>query len=364
MEGNFIIPTIIFFLFVAVILCIYIAYRHEKEIKKLKPLLSRHHKNPLLSPIAHHEWEREGSFNPAAIIDDEGRVHILYRAIGSDGMSRIGYSSSEDGFHFDTRVPFPVFTMENPRKKISDSEKRRDPVLYPSGGSWGGCEDPRMVRLDGRIYVTFNAFDGWDFIRIAAMSIDEKDFFEQKWKWSRPLLISPENQINKNWVLFPEKIDGKFAILHSISDADKEVHIDYVDALEELGHGKKAIKSKFGQKVPRETWDTWVRGAGPPPLKTDLGWLVLYHAIDKKEPDRYKIGAMLLDLNNPRKMISRCKEPLLMPDMWYENDWKPGVVYACGAVVKDEKLFVYYGGGDKHVCVASAPLSEVLQALS
>ena len=72
---------------------------------------------------------------------------------------------------------------------------------------------------------------------------------------------------------------------------------------------------------------------------------------------------MLLDLQDPRKVLARSQGPILAPDMWYENDWKPGIVYACGAIVKDSTLFVYYGGGDKTVSAATIPLNELLDAL-
>ncbi len=71
----------------------------------------------------------------------------------------------------------------------------------------------------------------------------------------------------------------------------------------------------------------------------------------------------MLDLADPKKIIARAKKPLLVPEHWYENDWKPGIIYACGAVIKEGILYVYYGGGDKHVCVARAPLSSVLSSL-
>jgi predicted GH43/DUF377 family glycosyl hydrolase len=335
-----------------------------KTVTTAKLELDRHHKNPVITPSVYKDWEIAGTFNPAAVIDDEGTTHILYRAIGADGISRLGYASSEDGTHFDTRSDYPVFSMKNPRTTTvpkAEIVQQYNPVMYPSGGSWGGCEDPRMVRINGRVYVTFNAFDGWDHIRIAVISLDEKKFKKGHWDWSEPFMISPAGQVNKNWVLFPEKINGKFAILHSVSP---EVQIDYADFLEELASGKVAIKSRFGQKVARETWDTWVRGAGPPPIKTDKGWLVLYHAMDKKDPHiGYKLGALLLDLNDPKKVIARSPAPILTPEQWYENDWKAGVVYACGAVVKGGILSVYYGGGDKHTCVAQTELAPLLDWL-
>src|SRR3989338_5768696 len=324
-------------------------------------LLGRHRENPVLCPNSENVWESCGRFNPAAIQDGAGNTHLLYRAAGSDGVSRIGYASAKDGVHFDDALSYPVFVMPSPRcATIPTSLQRHDLILYPSGGSWGGCEDPRMVRLGGLVYVTFNAFDGWDFIRIGSVSIDENDFWGKRWRWSRPIFISPEKEIHKNWVLFPEKIGGKFAILHSVSP---EIQVDYVDHLEDLASGRHVIESHFTHEKPRREWDSFRRGVGPPPLKTEKGWLVLYHAIDKKDSHRYKLGALLLDPDNPRKVIAEAPEPLLVPDMWYENDWEPGIIYACGAVIKDDTLFVYYGGGDKHVCVATAPLRKILNML-
>lgn len=353
----------LFFGFFLVLLLSYVLTRRLRRVhvkSKAALLLKRHPKNPILSPNSGNVWESCARFNPAAIADDAGKVHLLYRAIGSDGVSRVGYTSGKDGITFDEELPYPVFVMQSPRRGVALSLQRHDPVLYSSGGSWGGVEDPRMVRIGGRIYVTFNAFDGWDFIRIGVTSIDENDFWGKRWKWSPPMLLSPEREVHKNWVLFPEKIGGKFAILHSISP---EVQVDYVDRLEDFASGRHVIVSRFGHHAPRKGWDSFRRGVGPPPLKTEKGWLVFYHAIDKKDEHRYKLGVLLLDLHNPRKVIAESSEPLLAPDMWYENDWKPGVVYACGAVIKDDVLFLYYGGGDKHVCVASAPLEKILKKL-
>lgn len=360
--------------------------------------LKKHKKNPIMKPPEKrsdkNSWKHEAIFNPAALYDD-GKFHILYRAIGSDGISRIGYDSSEDGINFKDASDHPAFVMQKPSKNSSSILKRFDPFMYPSGGSWGGAEDPRMVKIGRRIYVTFNAFDGWDFVRVCVISIDEKDFRNKNWKWSVPLLISTPNQINKNWVLFPEKINGKFAILHNIWP---KIGIEYVDSLESLALGKHKVPKYWDigrgnmpknwvlmhdgtpgarfvdpkyleQNVWQNTgasnnWDTWIRSAGPPPIKTSKGWLILYHAMDENEAHiGYKLGAMLVELDDPEKVIGRSKTAILSPEAWYENEWKFGVVYACGAVVKDDTLFVYYGGGDKHVCVATISLAQLLEKL-
>jgi hypothetical protein len=105
--------------------------------------------------------------------------------------------------------------------------------------------------------------------------------------------------------------------------------------------------------------------AGPPPIKTKEGWLFIYHAIDEKDDLRYKIGAMLLDIKEPTRVIARTTRPILEPLADYENDGlKYGVVYPCGAVVLNDRLFVYYGGADMVTCVATAKMSEFLAQLS
>ncbi|MCX6787105.1 MAG: hypothetical protein NTY93_01090 [Candidatus Kaiserbacteria bacterium] len=327
---------------------------------KLLALVKSLH-NPILKPGT-NPWTAEAVMNPAAAVLGK-RTHLLYRAVGMDGVSRLGYASSADGIVFDKRLPYPVYVAQKPRN-LPGHVRRFSPVLYPSGGSWGGCEDPRMVAMEGRVYVTFNMFDGWDFIRVAVISIAEDDFMAgQFWKWDGPHFLSRPQEIQKNWVLFPEKIGGKYAILHSIAP---EVEIAYRDSIEDIGTTEPFIESWVGSRgdLPaRESWDSFVRGAGPPPVKTDSGWLLFYHAIDKRDPGRYKLGALLLDLADPTKVLYRAVTPVLSPDERYENQGKPGVVYACGAVVRDGKLFVYYGGADKVICVATAQLDAFLNAL-
>lgn len=340
--------------------------RNAEETGLLRHTLTRIQNNPILSPRDYLLWEKEGVFNPAALLID-GKIHLLYRAIGADGVSRVGYATSDDGVHFGQGDSAPIFSFLRPRN-ITQDMKRYDPVMYPSGGSYGGCEDPRLTRVDDMVYMTFNAFDGWDYIRIGLTMMSVEDFIAKRWhKWTKPLLISPPGQIHKNWMVFPEKVNGKFAILHSISP---KIEIEYRDTLESIGSDDPYIESPVGVRTKGKegSWESRVRGAGPPPLKTDKGWLVLYHANQDSEPHKYKLGAALLDNDDPTKVIARGVVPLLEPDEWYENDWKPGIVYACGAIIKNEDgkgdmLYVYYGGGDKHVCAAHTHLDTLLSWL-
>lgn len=318
--------------------------------------------NPVLRPNK-HPWQAAAVCNPAALIL-RGRTHLVYRSVGTDGVSRMGYASSPDGLLFDERLPYPMYVSASPRN-IPRNARHYSPVMYPSGGSWGGCEDPRMVSIDGRIYITFNMFDGWDYIRVAVISISETDFIAKNFhNISAPTILSKPGQRHKNWVLFPEKINGKFALIHSISP---KVEIAYCDSLEGVGTTEPFIESWDGPRAAvaqRENyWDNYVRSAGPPPLRTPHGWLLFYHANDKREVHRYKLGVMLLDLNDPTKILYRSAHPILEPDAQYENDGKPGIVYACGATIKDDLVYVYYGGADHVICVAFAPLKAFLNAL-
>ncbi len=338
----------------------------EIEDRKLYPkILARFDGNPIIEPRVHADaWEGEGTFNPAVVEDDEGTIHLLYRALGRDGISRIGYAQSKDGIHFNNRSNIPVYEPTH-GFGLPDESDHHGPIgyhqaMYTSGGGWGGSEDPRIVRIGDDVYMTYVAFEGWDSVRIALTSISLDDFKRGRWKWRKPQLISPPGKVNKNWLIFPEKINGKFAVLHSIVP---KVMIEYVDDLKNFNGYINSKRPDGPQPGPKGSWDNILRGAGPPPMKTQLGWLLLYHALENKDSGRYKLGAMILDKNDPTKILYRSAHPILSPDMYYENNGKPGIVYASGANIRGDDLYVYYGGADKVVCVATTPLDQFLKYL-
>jgi predicted GH43/DUF377 family glycosyl hydrolase len=248
-----------------------------------------------------------------------------------------------------------------PEISLSNGPHRYDIVAHPSGGGWGGAEDPRATRIGNRVFMTYTAFEGWNNMRIGLTSISLDDLKKRRWKWKRPTIISPAGSRAKNWMLFPEKINGKYALLHSVAPKVLVAYLDNIDAVPTIhssaDHGGYGTHVKDREKY----WDKTTKGAGAAPIKTEKGWLVLYHAIDE---NKYKVGAMLLDLHDPTKILYRSPSPILSPDAPYENDGKPNIVYATGAVVKDGNLFIYYGGGDKHVCVAEIGLKILLDWLS
>jgi len=323
--------------------------------KKVSALdLKRSNQNPIIAPIGSKSWESKATFNPTAFYHD-GKVHIIYRAIGDNDNSVLGYAGSKNGLTVSESFPVPIY------HHFMQQNKNQSLISYCSGGGWGGgCEDPRITLLRDKVYMLYTAFDGWGSVRIALTSISLDDFIAKHFNWKEPVLISPPGQIHKNWVLFPEKIKGKYAILHSISP---NIMIDYFNSLDEL-NGHRYIYSVHQGSSLWQSRDKLTRGVGPAPMKTKYGWLILYHKMEKHDSHRYKLWAMILDIKDPTKVLYRSSQPILEPDEWYENEgYKSGVVYSCGAVIKDEQLFVYYGGADKVSCVATANLDAFLKEL-
>lgn len=331
---------------------------HRQDLPKIYPSLEKHENNPLISPKSENAWEAFTTFNPTACYEDD-KVHIIYRAQGHDYVSSFGYASSTDGINITERLEKPIYTPQEWFEKISLGNKKRPNLCYVSGGGYGGCEDPRITKIGDRLYMIYVVFDGQTPPRLALTSISVDDFLNQKWIWEKPILISKPGVVDKSGCLFPEKINGKYVVLHRIFP---NILIDFVDNLD-FKEGNW-LKGEFQIKIRDNMWDSRKIGAGAPPLKTKDGWLLIYYAVDDRDDSQYKIGAMLLDLNDPTKVLYRTDEPILEPNLWYENEgFKAGVAYPCGAVIIKDTLFVYYGGADTVVCVATANLDTFLEQL-
>jgi len=308
--------------------------------------LMRFEKNPIIVPMDEHSWESRATFNPGAIYEG-GKVHLFYRAMSDENTSVFGYAASFDGVHFTERSPGPAYV---PR---ADFEMKH----IPDGNS--GCEDPRLTKLDDRVYMCYTAYDGNDPPRVALSSILTADLIAKKWNWAPPVLISPPGLDDKDAALFPRKIGGKYFFLHRLGS---DIWIDSVDSFDFDG------KDKFlGGKIlmrPRDTaWDSKRIGISSPPIETPHGWLLLYHGISKRT-SHYSIRAALLDLNDPTKVLYRTEDSILDPKMSYEKEGiVSNVVFPCGTVVIREELFVYYGGADKVTCVATIALKDLLFGL-
>ena len=322
--------------------------------KKTPTVFQRVKHNPIIQPIEAHDWESAYVFNPAAIMLDN-KVHFVYRAIGDSDTSVFGYASSEDGMHIDERCSEPIFFHMSAPPHAHD----RKNLIYTSGGSCCGCEDPRLVKIHDTIYMTYTVVDGYNAPYMGLTSIHVDDFMNKRWLWSQPIRLSPTGEQHKNWVIFPELLNNQYAILHSITP---NVCIDYFSSLS--FNQSPYIKSHHSSYGRQAYWDNWVRGVGPSPIKIDDGWLVLYHAMDRSDPNRYKLGGMILDKDEPTNILHRANTPLLEPDEYYENQgFKSGVIYVCGAILMEEKIFIYYGGADSVICAASALLDDVIKQI-
>lgn len=309
--------------------------------------LRRFEKNPIITPIAEHAWEAQATFNPAAIYEG-GKVHILYRAMSNDNTSVIGYASSLDGVDILERLPEPIYV---PRE---DFERK----AVPGGNS--GCEDPRISKLGDMIYMCYTAYDGNGPPRVAFTGIGIPDFLAHQWNWIKPVLISPPGLDDKDAAIFPRKIGGKYWFFHRLGS---DIWIDNIPDLNFDG------KARFlGGKIlmrPRDTaWDSKRIGICGPPIETKDGWLLLYHGISKRT-GHYNIRAALLDLENPERILYRTHDTILEPKMPYEKEGVvSNVVFPCGAAIMHNELFVYYGGADKVVGVATINMKALVEGLA
>lgn len=311
--------------------------------------------NPILKPRPTHVWESRAVFNSAALYED-GKVHFLYRALGESDLSVIGYATSKDGLTIDERSEEPIYLPREPFETPGGGRFKTFADHFASGGGYGGIEDPRVTRVDDTIFMTYVAYDGWTPPRAALTSISLEDFLGKKWdKWATPKLISPPGMVNKSAVIFPEKINGKYMVIHRVYPNI------LVDELDDLNFDDKFLTGHHFIPPRKGFWDSKKIGAGAPPMLTKDGWLLIYQSVGHQDPGRYKIGAMVLDKDNPTKVLYRTNNPIVSPDMPYDNEgFKAGVVYPCGAVIKDDKLFVYYGGADTIVAAATADLDDFL----
>jgi predicted GH43/DUF377 family glycosyl hydrolase len=313
--------------------------------------------NPIIGPNPVHPWESRAAFNSAAILDN-GKVHFVYRALGDKDLSVLGYATSSDGINIDERSDEPIYIPREPFETPGGNAFSSFAQHFASGGGYGGIEDPRITRLEDKIYLTYVAFDGANPPRVAMSSIHIDDFRKKDWsKWEKPKLISAPGMVNKSAVIFPRKINNKYVMLHRVYP---NILVDYLDNLD----FRQYLQGQYFIPPRKKFWDSKKVGAGAPPMETDDGWLLIYQSVGHQDSSRYKIGAMMLDRDNPQKVLYRTHTPIIEPNERYENDgFKSGVVYPCGAVIKDGNLHVYYGGADTVVCAASADLNTFLKEM-
>jgi predicted GH43/DUF377 family glycosyl hydrolase len=291
--------------------------------------MARFKGNPILSPILRNKWESKYVFNPA-MFELGDKIHFIYRAMGEDMVSRLGYASSYDGYVIHERLNYPILSPTN------SLEKR-------------GCEDPRITVINDKCIMTYTAYS--DIPQIAITTIPVQDFLEKKWNWSQRLYPFLST-INKNAVIFPEKIGANYVMLHRI---DPNIYITYSHDLKDWHSSKIILRPR------KDMWDSLKIGAAGPPINVDNGWLQIYHGVDKDYT--YRLGAMVLDKENPEKVLYRSKDPFLEPSEEYEcNGFVPNVVFSCGVVYRNKKILVSYGCADTVVSVSTFSIDEIIES--
>lgn len=294
--------------------------------------MKRFQGNPILEPKGSNPWESRRVFNAAAIYMNK-HIHIVYRAMGDDGVSRLGYAKLSDGYHVDERLPFPIFEPANVAEKK-------------------GCEDPRLTKLDGRLIMTYTALQELEYqllYQVSMASITVNDFLSQKWKWGSRLLPFPGIR-NKDAILFPRKVDGEYVMFHRL---EPDICLAHSNDLRRWCDIESVMTPRL------KHWDSWKVGAAGQPIELSEGWLFIYHGADFDKV--YSLGVALLDKDDPGVILHRSEEPILTPVEEYEKYGKvPNVVFSCGNALIDNQILIYYGGADSVLCVATYDLSELL----
>jgi beta-1,2-mannobiose phosphorylase / 1,2-beta-oligomannan phosphorylase len=326
--------------------------------------LQKHSENPILRPHPDHSWENLVVCNPG-VIYDQGVFHMLYRAAGNDAehVIHFGLATSTDGLNFERQSALPI--------------------LSPSAdGPDAGCiEDPRIVKLDGHFYITYayrahkprqywlqenNAsyspddpslppLFGYNMTASGLLLSDDLRSFRRLGRITRP------DVDDRDVILFPDKIGGRYAMLHrpmqwvgpEYGTKYPAIWLSFSDDLLSWSESSLLARGK-------EDWECKIGGSAPP-IKTPQGWFVTYHAVDVKGV--YRVGVMMLDLDDPGKVIARTPEPIMEPEEDFEwNGLYPhGVVFPTANVVVDDVIYVYYGCADQTIGVATAHFPSLVE---
>ncbi len=298
-----------------------------------RDILHRFEGNPVIS-LEDVPFRCNAVFNGAVVKKGDEYYHLL-RVEGQQGYSVFALARSKDGLHF---------TVEDKPVMIP---ARKDPFAkYETRG----IEDPRITELEGIYYVMYTAYSKYGTRIVLAKT---EDFYH----YERIALVSGPG--NKDGILFPEKINSEYVRLdRPIGKGVGSMWVSYSKNLVDWGRSELLMTPRLG------LWDSFRIGASVPPIKTEHGWLEIYHGVKKTVAGNiYRIGTVLTDLEQPHKVIARCSEPVLSPREDYERIGDVGnVTFACGAVVENsEEINVYYGAAVTCICVATTNFNELIE---
>ncbi len=295
--------------------------------------------NPILTP-GHFSPGVNAVFNPGACAHDGGTL-LLVRVEDRTGISRLVVATSPDGMG--------DWTVDETRGLTPDPDRFEE--------RWG-VEDPRITQIDGTYYVVYTGYsEGGPLVCLATT----EDFvtFER-----HGVIVPPED---KDAALFPETFDGRWALLHRPATATAglgaHVWLSWSPDLRYWGDGRILLPARRGG-----WWDANKVGTGPPPLRTDEGWLLCYHGVRvTASGSLYRVGLALLDLHDPGTVLKRTDEWVFGPTEPYERTGDvPGVVFPTGWVLGEDgdTLRMYYGAADSVVALATASLAVLLAGLT
>jgi beta-1,2-mannobiose phosphorylase / 1,2-beta-oligomannan phosphorylase len=334
-------------------------------------MFRRHPENPIIVP-GQYPWRMAAAFNPGVIYED-GRFFLYERA--ASGLRPfhcfIGLLESADGVHFQHVSDQPVFTPEM------------------AGSAYGSVQDPRVVKIEATYFMTYayrpftwsinptgvgvfdgyqTAFPGFDGDPSKNQTRTGIAVSEDRIKWRHLSWVNDPEVDDRDILLFPEKIHDQYVVLRRPrafvgamqGQNDRAgIAVSYSHDLVTWTQPEPVIEPQF-------EWEGNRIGGSTPPIRTRQGWLVFYHGVETVDRSIrrvcYRMGAMLLDLEDPRRVLARTAHFLMEPEMYYEKFGSiiPNVIFPTGAVLVDGLLYLYYGVCDTAIALATAPLDEVL----
>ncbi len=331
----------------------------------------RHPENPIVRP-GQRPWRMATTFNPGVIYEN-GKFYLYERAAGGlrPFICAVGMLESADGVHFELSRPDPVFT----------------PAMV--GSPVGSVQDPRIAKLDGRYYMTFAyrpyawhsnptglgvpqshqpEIPGWNGDPKTNQTRSGIAVSDDLYDWKFHSWVTAADIDDRDVILFPEKIGGQYVVLRRplpfVEASHKGVmrgtiQMSFSDDLQTWSPPEVVVEPEFG-------WENNRIGGSTPPIKTKEGWLVIYHGVETADASVkrviYRVGVLMLDLENPRKIISRNPDFIMEPEEYYElfGLYIPNVVFPTANVVKDGTVYLYYGCCDTSIGLATAPLSDLV----
>lgn len=262
------------------------------------------------------------------------RAVVFNGEILLSSLSHLRLARSTDGF---------TFTIE------------KAPALFPTEPyEEYGIEDPRMTLLEGTVYINYTAVSRYGVgVALAAT----RDFVTYR---KHGIILPPEN---KNVVIFPERVGGYYVMLHRPATTglgNQQIWMAYSTDMIHWGNHRPLMSRRPGM------WDSIRIGAGAVPIKTPYGWLEIYHGVNEQQG--YCLGAVLLDINDPSRILARSNIPFLIPETEYERvGFYGNVVFTCGAVVTEASnasiVSIYYGAADQYTCRADIALEDILDSI-